>query len=183
MNAIKSLLISTALFTATVYADPVVVPNTFTAGTPAKASEVNANFTALANAVNDALMPLMVYDSTGKVIGQYQNNNAIFVIGLGSPFYLNWVTASQLGSGGVVYYTSTNCAGTAYLPSVDWLIKFAEVIDMTGYIPSDTAQVVNIYSRRTASEGCLNDMAGPYSVRAVERVVDLSIFTPPFSLR
>jgi hypothetical protein len=35
------------------YAGDVVLPNTFQAGTPAKASEVNANFTAIENAVDD----------------------------------------------------------------------------------------------------------------------------------
>ena len=36
-----------------VIAGPVTIPNTFTAGTPARAAEVNANFTAVATAVND----------------------------------------------------------------------------------------------------------------------------------
>jgi endosialidase-like protein len=35
------------------FAGPVTIPNTFTAGTPARAGEVNANFNAVATAVND----------------------------------------------------------------------------------------------------------------------------------
>ncbi len=34
-------------------AGPITTPNTFTAGTPARAAEVNANFSAVASAVND----------------------------------------------------------------------------------------------------------------------------------
>ena len=38
---------------STVYAGEVTIPNTFTAGTPAVASEVNGNFTAVKTAVDD----------------------------------------------------------------------------------------------------------------------------------
>ena len=183
MNAIKTILFVATLFTATVYADPVIVPNTFTAGTPAKASEVNANFNVLANAVNAAPKPLMVYDSAGKVIGQYQNNNAIFVTGFGSPFYLNWVTSNQLGTGGAVYYTGSNCSGAAFLPHVEWLLKFGEVIGASAYIPSDSMQQVNIFSRLTANEGCIDGFVGNVPVSSIERIVDLSILTPPFSIQ
>lgn len=38
---------------ATLVAGPLTTPNSFTAGTPARASEINANFSAVATAVND----------------------------------------------------------------------------------------------------------------------------------
>lgn len=38
---------------ATLAAGPLTTPNSFTAGTPARASEINANFSAVATAVND----------------------------------------------------------------------------------------------------------------------------------
>lgn len=54
MRTIVSFLSACALLLAAPAAwAQVTVPNTFTAGTPAKASEVNANFTALANAINN----------------------------------------------------------------------------------------------------------------------------------
>jgi len=40
-------------FSPGVIAGPVTIPNSFTAGTPARAAEVNSNFTAVATAVND----------------------------------------------------------------------------------------------------------------------------------
>lgn len=45
-------LVAGVLLAGIAAAGPIVVPNTFTAGTPAKAEDVNANFTALANGIN-----------------------------------------------------------------------------------------------------------------------------------
>jgi hypothetical protein len=54
---LKSLVIGPAmslvLASATTHAGPVTVPNTFVSGAPARADEVNANFNAVAGAVND----------------------------------------------------------------------------------------------------------------------------------
>ncbi|NVJ58814.1 MAG: hypothetical protein HWE27_00410 [Gammaproteobacteria bacterium] len=50
----KSVLLTSILIGSTMLsAGELSVPNTFTAGTPARASEVNANFTAAETAVND----------------------------------------------------------------------------------------------------------------------------------
>lgn len=85
MNKLATLF-SACLLMSFVCAEPVTVPNTFSAGTSAKASEVNANFTALANEINankadvallrsdvfGGLAPL-VKDSNGVVIGTYHS--------------------------------------------------------------------------------------------------------------
>lgn len=129
MNKLLSILFSSLLITVVAYADPVTVPNTFSAGTPAKASEVNANFTALANAVN-ANAPLMVYDSTGKVVGSYfygskgQPENFVLIKTPSISFALTFDYRS-LGNDGYLssffrdtaMYTTSNCTGTAYLYS------------------------------------------------------------------
>ena len=55
MNPIKTakqILIAAAITVTNVQAQEVTVPNTFQAGTAAKASEVNDNFSALADSIN-----------------------------------------------------------------------------------------------------------------------------------
>lgn len=55
MNPIKTakqLLIAAAITATTAHAQEVTVPNTFEAGTAARASEVNDNFSALADSIN-----------------------------------------------------------------------------------------------------------------------------------
>ena len=49
---IRLLVVTLCVFLSAAVNAQVTVPNTFTAGTPAKASEVNANFQALVTAVN-----------------------------------------------------------------------------------------------------------------------------------
>jgi hypothetical protein len=101
MNEIRLCALALgALAAGIVCAGPLVVPNSFVAGTPAKAADVNANFTAVANAVNGSAQDIttlqttvknfptgpqgpmgatgpagpgamIVKDSTGKVVGSY----------------------------------------------------------------------------------------------------------------
>ncbi|HET9473807.1 MAG TPA: tail fiber domain-containing protein [Steroidobacteraceae bacterium] len=44
-------------------AEPVTVPNTFTAGTPARAAEVNANFSTVVKAINDDIARLTTLET------------------------------------------------------------------------------------------------------------------------
>lgn len=50
---LKSLLISTLVVTAVAFGSSVTIPYSFTAGTTARASEVNTNFAAVKTAVDD----------------------------------------------------------------------------------------------------------------------------------
>lgn len=47
------IFIISVLVSLSTYADPLTVPNTFNSGTPARASEVNANFGAVVSSVNN----------------------------------------------------------------------------------------------------------------------------------
>lgn len=126
------LFLSACLLISIVFADPVTVPNTFSAGTPAKASEVNANFTALANAVDSIQKPLMVYDSTEKLLGQYLgptvSSNAAFLythalIKIPEATFISAISNSAIAPndsnssliGRSVYYESEYCIGQGYV--------------------------------------------------------------------
>jgi hypothetical protein len=49
-------------------AQTVTIPNAFTAGTPAKAEQVNANFSAVANAVNSGAQNIAALQTTVTTI-------------------------------------------------------------------------------------------------------------------
>ena len=74
MKSLKITILSAALSFSSVYAAAVTVPNTFTAGTPAKAADVNANFTALANAINSSAGDITALQSAMATAGfNYRN--------------------------------------------------------------------------------------------------------------
>ena len=52
-QSMKSLLISLMVVAAVAFGSSLTIPNQFSAGTPTSASQMNANFTAVASAVND----------------------------------------------------------------------------------------------------------------------------------
>lgn len=74
-----SILIATSLWTSQLMAGSVTVPNTFTGGTTASASEVNANFGALKTAVddNDARVTTNASDINSNALTITDNTNAI----------------------------------------------------------------------------------------------------------
>ena len=63
--AVFALLAASA---STAYAGDVTIPNTFAAGTPAKAADVNANFSAVATAVNGTAADVTALQTAVKAI-------------------------------------------------------------------------------------------------------------------
>lgn len=101
---IRLITAGTLLFCASyVAAAPVTVPFTFTAGTAAKASEVNANFTALANAINQLSSRVSQLESgkysltESNFIGTYTMHGLITM--LPNPTYVAKYIESRVVSG------------------------------------------------------------------------------------
>ena len=67
-NALVAVAVMLTNLAASAYAGPVTVPNTFTAGTPAKAADVNANFSAVAAAVNGTASDVASLQAAVKAI-------------------------------------------------------------------------------------------------------------------
>ena len=72
--AFYSFGFSLFIASASAYSQAVTVPNTFSSGSPAKAAEVNANFTTLANAINNL---------ASQLSAQVQNSSSVSTCQLG----------------------------------------------------------------------------------------------------
>jgi Collagen triple helix repeat (20 copies) len=69
MRNVRVVALSALLaVSAAAYAGDVTIPNTFTAGTPAKAADVNANFSAVATAVNATASDVTALQTAVKAI-------------------------------------------------------------------------------------------------------------------
>ena len=112
---------------STASAGTVTIPNTFTSGQPAIASQVNENFDAVKFAIDSNSSNLAVLkDGNNSTIGSFvgvvfgNSANARF-IGLSSTNYL----FSVFPSGEVyvenkpIYFSSTDCTGQGYVSSDD----------------------------------------------------------------
>lgn len=225
MKNITAIVLSCLLLNI-VSGESVTLPNTFTQGTPARASEVNANFAALANAVNDSPKPLMVYDSTGKVVGQYYPNScesctngsvdqteisqpivtvstlgAAFKVRISSNVYSSIETQPSLKSffnnspnGDDLGFVSSDCSGQSFLlaplyATTDILAPPALVISNKAYILDGLNKVGtwvhgSVHSLKAENGYCFElEPAGKYTYMfPVSRIVDLSVFIPPFSV-
>jgi hypothetical protein len=134
-----------AMAASSAYSGTVSIPNTFTAGTPAKAADVNANFTAVASAVNSTAQDVsalqstvkgipaggaaMAKDANGLTVGQYfpSIGSGEFVVmktAAGQPVSLP-INPAGFGfylngaPSGFVVFTSAKCTGTPYLAVIN----------------------------------------------------------------
>lgn len=128
MTLKKSLLVGLIALSSTSTAGEVSIPHTFSAGTPAKAAEVNANFSAIKNAVNDNAQRIEALEnpflgdsrewtvrraSDGSVVGvPYTPPPILYVSSKGYSFY--FPTFPSTISTPYVYWSGPSCTGTAY---------------------------------------------------------------------
>ena len=95
----------------------VTVPNSFTSGTPAKASEVNANFQALATAVNNLNARIAKLEgniTSSDIVGTYK------------------ITSLNIEN-----YITTNSSGTLYQKS-DYVVSGTAVFNTDGTLTFNT---------------------------------------------
>ncbi len=167
MNKKIFILITISLVGTHTWAGKVTVPNTFTSGTTASAVEVNNNFTAVANAVNDndsniqmnataisnMVKTFYVVDGANTIIGRLIDVDLSTFRLITETGYIVRVNATGTieGGGTQLYYASTDCTGPAYTPSTQ--IGGVVVGDATekGYISLDANELNNFpaSSRRT----------------------------------
>lgn len=138
----------------------VTVPNTFTSGTAAKASEVNANFQALATGINNLAAqsginfskPCVTSDLNGTwdffvvvhgTIPQISQGNIVFNNGVftSGTFAYVLISNGQIGSSTVTSFTVTGTATCAF----------------TGVMTTSTGAVINFTFAMDATRG---NMAG-----------------------
>jgi hypothetical protein len=77
------------------YSGPVTIPNTFTPGTPARAADVNANFSAVAGAVNGSAADIATLQTTIQALQKAQ-------LALGFTFRGPWAAGTAYSAKDVV---------------------------------------------------------------------------------
>jgi hypothetical protein len=116
MNTARLLLLLAFCSTAALTQAQTVVPHTFQDGTPAEASEVNENFDALAESIDEGWGGRFVFKSAGEVLG-FAFSEREFVSRQGYHSYLFRDTGTI--AGGDVSFQSADCSGPAYYGGAD----------------------------------------------------------------
>ena len=194
-----------------VTAGAVTVPVTFTSGTPANAADVNADFTALANAINTLSTNLValqssvasatpsnmhvIKDSNGLLVGQYfetyggENEYALMTVS-GYTFF-TWINSPGFLSPTSVYYSGVNCTGSGYVvwnsyggnQVVKSIAPLGTVVGANAYIPGSAVGIVATQSSKSTAGGCVSDTSNPGSLYSVAATLSLAQYVPPFILQ
>jgi hypothetical protein len=183
-------IVALVILAAVVYAGTVTVPNTFIAGTPAKAADVNANFSALAAAIQalqNAQGGAVVQDSNGKILGSYypgntSQNDFVLMKQAGLTFLVPITSAGFIAYGGFSY-TQYDCGGTQYIGNTTGVLALQPtIVGTTAYFSGTAAGSMTILSAQANGEcGPAGGLQEP--VWNIGTTVDLSAFVPPFSLQ
>jgi hypothetical protein len=115
MRNLKLAVAAGGMFVAiatSAYPGPVTVPNTFVPGTPARAADVNANFSAIAGAVNGSAADIATLQTTIQAL---QNAQAA----LGFTFRGPWAAATLYSAKEVVTEGGSSYIALAASASVD----------------------------------------------------------------
>ena len=84
-----------ALTATSVYSGTVTIPNTFKPGTPARAADVNANFSAIATAVNDTATDIATLETSIQTLQKAQAS-------LGFIFRGPWTSSTSYAANDIV---------------------------------------------------------------------------------
>jgi hypothetical protein len=115
MRNLKFAVAAAGMFVAiatSAYPGPVTVPNTFVPGTPARAADVNANFSAIAGAVNGSAADIATLQTTIQALQKVQ-------AALGFTFRGPWAAATVYSAKDVVSEGGYSYIALAANASVD----------------------------------------------------------------
>lgn len=114
MKIVRVLLLAVCSTTAALTQAQTVVPHTFQNGTPSDASEVNENFNALAESIDEAAVGRFVFKSAGEVVGFVLSQvEVISRQGYTSRYF---DTRTGLIGEDRLFFQSSDCSGPDYSP-------------------------------------------------------------------
>ena len=110
MNTARLLLLLAFCSTAALTQAQTAVPHTFQDGTPAEASEVNENFDALAESIDEGWGGRLVVKSAGVVLGAIMADY-MFITRQG---YRSHIYSDGRGEYSPIFFEGDDCSGNAY---------------------------------------------------------------------
>jgi hypothetical protein len=137
MRFLQVITVATAFVTSPIALAQTQVPNEFQAGTPARASEVNANFDALEAAIDQNAAELEILprplrvSANGQILGMYIGGLAQSIVYTAQDYFFlvhaqrNTIAWNPPGDMFVisndsrVYYEDGSCSGQGYIPTTN----------------------------------------------------------------
>lgn len=127
------------LFASGVVLADIALPNSFTAGTPIKSADVNANFTALNTGKQDKLVAFTHVAAAGNMSGNYTTIDNPAVNGKADAVLIVTANKSPPGGGATVFYAGS--VSVQYDPTGG---KWSILHDIGGSQPILTGEAWNV---------------------------------------